>query len=131
VAEPRDLKLFIYGIRPGLDGFPYVVLILQNVSSDKLIIPYAPGSVAVRCGDYLQPGPGETFRLRREILAPNELIVLAPPAGGWSQISATGTPDLIVPQRLPAGEYEVYATFTIPTPSAGTICSDSRQYKPE
>ena len=129
VAEPRDLNLYIYGLRPGENGFPYVLLILQNIGTEAVLVPYGPGSVRVRCGPYVQGGPGGVDRVRREVLGPGELIALSPPEGGWGEASAAGgQADLIVPERLPPGKYEISATYQLPDPPGGVVRSDRRMY---
>jgi hypothetical protein len=129
VAEPADLQLSIYGIKPAADGFAGVVLMLRNTSGHDVVVAYGPGSVTVHCGPFIQSGPARVFGRRREVLDPEALIVFDPPEKGWTQLSSDGQPELMIPTRLPPGKYNIWATFEVPGPHGGIIQSDKRDYQ--
>lgn len=121
VAEPEDLKLYIYSWKPGPDGFPQVTLDLRNNLNEDLLVAYAQGSVTVHCGPYAQTGPALVGLRRREVLDPFGSMKLFSPKGGWIELSADGKSELVVPIRLPAGKYELWASFEVAGPNPGVI----------
>jgi hypothetical protein len=128
VANPADLRLSIYGVRPAEKDFPYVLLTVRNECSNDVIVEYERGSLVIHCGTYVQHGP-ETFQRRRQILSPRATIVFDPPQNGWGEQSSDGQPELMIPIRLPAGKYTIWATFQVPGPHGGIIRSDERVYE--
>lgn len=143
VAEPADLQLSIYGIEPGdeklttygvkptVNGYVGVVLMLRNISAHDVVVAYGPGSVVVHCGPFMQSGPGRVFGRRREVLDPQALIVFDPPKGGWSELSPEGQPELMIPAKLPPGNYNIWATFEVSGSHGRMIRSDNRVYQAE
>jgi hypothetical protein len=131
MAQPADLRLSISGMKHGTKGFPYVLLMLQNTSRDQVIVAYTAGGASVHCGHYVQPGPAETFGLRRQILDPGGFILLDPPEAGWTGLTSDGQPELMIPTTLPPGKYDVWATFQLATPTVGVIATDKRVYEPQ
>jgi hypothetical protein len=128
VAEPADLRLSIYGMKPAAKEFPYVLLTVQNISAHDEIVAYERGSLVIHCGSYVQHGP-EIFQRRRQILGPWATIVFDPPENGWGELSSDGQPELMIPIKLPPGKYPVWATFDVAGPHGGTIRSDQREYE--
>ena len=49
VAEPPDLRLSIYGVKPAAKDFPFVLLTLQNISNQDEIVAYERGSLVIHC----------------------------------------------------------------------------------
>jgi len=125
VAEPADLRLLIYGVKPAAKDFPYVLLTVQNISSHDAIVAYERGSLVIHCGPYVQHGP-EIFQRRRQILSPFATIVFDPPQDGWGELSPDGQPELMIPVKLPAGKYTIWATFQV----AGSHGGTSRPFSP-
>ncbi len=121
VAEPGDVKLYIYSWKPGPDGFPQVTLDLRNNLSEDLLVAYAQGSVTVHCGPYAQAGPALVGLRRREVLDPYGSVKLFSPKGGWVELSDDGKPELVVPIKLPPGKYELWASFQVAGPHPGVI----------
>jgi len=128
VAEPADLRLLIYGVKPAEKDFPYVLLTVQNISSHDAIVAYERGSLVIHCGPYVQHGP-EIFQRRRQILGPWATIVFDPPQDSWGELSSDGEPELMIPVKLPAGRYTIWATFQVAGAHGGTIRSDERVWE--
>jgi len=127
-AEPADLRLSIYGLKPAAKDFPYVLLTVQNISSHDTIVAYERGSLVIHCGPYVQHGP-EIFQRRRQILSPWATIVFDPPENGWGEESPDSEPELMIPVKLPPGKYTVWATFQVAGTHGGVIRSDERVYE--
>jgi len=131
LADPGDLKFWICGTRTAAKGFPYVLLAVQNTSGGERVVGYAPGSVVIHCGPYIQRGPSGIFERRRQILDPNALIVFEPSEGGWAELGSDGQPEMMIPVALPQGKYSIWATFETPGPHGWTLQSDKRVFNVE
>jgi hypothetical protein len=110
-SAAADMELDILEARAGPDGFPIVIVHLRNLTQDQILVSYAPNTVTIRCGDFVQRGPGETYGIRREILDGNSDLDFAPPTTGWSKTSKTGQVELMLPSQLPPGDYDLWAEF--------------------
>jgi hypothetical protein len=122
------LQLDILETHPGSDGFPVAIVHLRNMTSSPILITYAPNTVTIHCGDFVQHGPGETFGLRHEILDGYSDLDFAPPTSGWSKTSANGQVELMLPSRLPPGNYDLWAGFDPPGEKSWNVQTTHRTF---
>ncbi len=131
IATAADLKLYIHTWRAGPDGFPQLVLDLRSRVNDDLLVAYAQGSVVVHCGPYVQRGPLLTGLRRREVLDPYGSLNFFSPRGGWIEIAEDGTPQLVIPVKLPTGKYPLWATFEVAGEKPALIETERQTYRPD
>jgi len=112
MADKADLEFTIRDITPGPGGFPNVVTNLRSQIDQDVLATYAPGSITIHCGPYMQSGPAGAYGRRREILDGHGFIDFLPSIGGWSN-DPQSSADLMMPSQLPPGTYDVWATFTV------------------
>jgi hypothetical protein len=113
VATAKDLQVILFATKDDEHHFPNSIVKIYNAADEDVIVVYEPGSVVVHCGDYQKEGPPVTFVRRREILSPHQPLELAIPPGGWTRTNAAGEHELMLPTDLPAGRYELWASFRV------------------
>jgi hypothetical protein len=129
MATKGELSLGILNVAPGPDGFPLATVNLRSLTNDEIIVSYAPRCLAIHCGTYVQFGPPATYGIRREILDAFGYMDFPPPSSGWANHSDSGQIELIHPTRLPAGNYDLWATLYLAGPDGGTLQTPHQVYK--
>lgn len=118
VAKAKDLQVIVFATQDPEHHFPNVAVKIYNIADEDVIVGYEPGSVVVHCGDYQKGGPAVTFVHRREILSPHQPLEIVIAPGGWTRSNVAGERELMLPTDLPAGRYELWASFRVEGDSA-------------
>jgi hypothetical protein len=128
-ARARDVELDLVSVKPGVDGFPVVNAVVRNLTNDQIVLEYGPGSLMVHCGKYFQRGPGATSAIRQEILQGYGYVEFAPVTGGWREKSGDGNIEMLVLERLPSGDYDVWGSFFSSKMQGGRLDSAHQTYR--
>jgi hypothetical protein len=129
-ATRTDLSLGLLSVKTGPNGFPQVIVNLRSLTSDEIIVSYAPNSLAIHCGPFVALGPPVTYGIRREILDAYGYMDFPPPTSGWHESPEPGQIQLLYPTRLPPNSYPVWATFYVPGPQGGILQTPHQLYVP-